>query len=80
MRHAVVIMSVGWAFAAIMAMMPLPMFQFSSYHQTSLCLPFRFETNKDKGTYTYFETLTRSGKVVEESIPYHYFIIYVFIA
>ena len=46
MRHAVVLVGIGWIFAAIAA--ALPLFNINSYQEVAICLPFRTEYLSDK--------------------------------
>ena len=47
--HAVILVSIGWIFAAVMATLPLLPFDINSYTDVAVCLPIRPYTKKDKG-------------------------------
>lgn len=59
MKQAVIIMLIGWIFSAVMATMPL--LGFSSYQETSICLPFRFEHLRDKGQLSLYAPVIQLG-------------------
>ncbi len=46
MRHAVILVGIGWLFAGIAALLPL--LDINSYSEVSICLPFRTEYLRDK--------------------------------